>query len=219
MSNEINKFQATKSGRILTGLAARKAAALEQSGELEVISPTQMEHRIGIVFDDSGSMGREAIADAHEGVEEFLRSCEKDKTAVAVYPMNAEKLLLCSNLPAVAIMVKQIRASGGTPLIATAARMLKENNLTRAIVFSDGMPDTRTGYESLLKYKIPIDTVYISNGNFENEFLRQLAADTGGIYLHFQRGLSNFRTAFKYLSPGLRYMLADKSFADKIQGR
>jgi hypothetical protein len=218
MSNEISKFQATKSGRILTGLAARKAAALEQSGEPEVISPTQMEYRIGIVFDDSGSMGR-TIADAHEGCEEFLRSCEKDKTAVAVYPMNAEKLLLCSNLPAVAIMVKQIRASGNTPLIATAARMLKENNLTRAIVFSDGMPDTRSGYGSLLKYKIPIDTVYIADGACENEFLRQLAADTGGIYLHFQRGLSNFRTAFKYLSPGLRYMLADKSFTDKIQGR
>ena len=133
-------------------------------------------------------------------------------------------MLLCSNLPALAIMVKSIRATGGTPLVQRLSEMLGKNSLTRAIVFSDGCPQSYSGleYRSVLHTKIPVDTVYISNGYAEEraaEFMEKLARDTGGIYLCFERGKSNIRTAFKYLSPGLRYLLADKSFADKLQGR
>ena len=211
-------------GRILTGLAARKAQLAAELGFPEELKPTQMEHRIGIVFDDSGSMGAAQIADAHEGCEEFLRSCEPNKTAVAIYPMNAEPMLLCTNLPAIAIMVKSIRATGGTPLVQKLGEMMKKNSLTRAIVFSDGCPQgySELEYDSIKSTKIPVDTAYISSGYIEAraaEFMEKLARDTGGIYLCFERGKSNFRTAFKYLSPGLRYMLADKSFKDQIQGR
>lgn len=226
MSNEISKAGAFIPGKKLTGLAARKAAAREKTGEQAPIEPAAMKHRIGIVFDDSGSMGDEQNADAIAGVEEFLRSCVPNETAVAIQPLNKEGLRLNSNLPAVAIYVKGIRSTGGTPMIRQTNELLAANPLTRAIVFSDGAPTDNYGentlYKKLISYGIPIDTVYIPTSYIDESceaFMKKLAADTDGIYLRFERGKSNFRTAFKYLSPGLRYMLADKSFVAKLEGR
>lgn len=210
----------------LTGLAARKAAALANKENI-TIGPEEMEHRLGIIFDNSGSMRSEQIADAHAGIEEFLKSCEPNKTAVSVYPLNAEPLALSMNLPALALLVKRIHATGGTPLVSKLNEMLENHPFTRAIVFSDGMPNGyhENDYEKILDYKIPVDTVFITlggEGRYRDEeaerFMQKLAKDTGGIYLKFDRTKSNFRTAFKYLSPGLRYLLADKSFVDKLQG-
>ena len=206
----------------LSGLAARKQAAALATNEPIEIPAHEMEHRIGIVFDDSGSMGSAQIADAKAGVEEFLRSCEKDKTAVAIYPMNMEGIPLCSNLPAVAVYAQGISATGGTPLVRTANNMLNQNKLTRAIIFSDGSPTGDRDIEKLIAHGVPIDCVYIPDMYVDahaEQFMQELARNTDGIYLRFERGKSNFRAAFKYLSPGLRYMLADKSFVSKLEGR
>ena len=210
----------SSNGRILTGLAARKAQLASELGLPEELKPAQMEHRIGIVFDDSGSMRPDMIEDAHVGCEEFLRYCEPNKTAVCVYPMNADVLSPSTNLPALAMLINGIRATGGTPLIQKLSKMLRENKLTRAIVFSDGQPQsyTQAEYDFCVKSKIPVDTVFIGS-SYGGELMQKLASDCNGIFLQFERGKSNFRTAFKYLSPGLRYMLADKSFKDQIQGR
>lgn len=230
MSNELttkddNKPAVFKPGQRLTGLAAKRAAAEEATGQPKVTPPEEMKYRIGIVFDDSGSMGDEQNKDAIEGVEEFLRSCPANETAIAIQPLNKEGLRLNSNLPAVAIYVKGIRSTGGTPMIRQTNEMLAANRLTRVIVFSDGAPTDNVNenlYKKLTSYEIPIDTVYIPNSYIDEHcefFMKKLAEDTRGIYLRFQRGKSNFRTAFKYLSPGLRYMLADKSFVAKLEGR
>lgn len=214
----------------LTGLAARKAAEAAKALELNPnkpieINPSELPHRIGIVFDDSGSMETGGkINDAHEGVEEFLRSCEKNKTAIAMYPMCSAKLELCANLPAVAIMTKAIKATGGsTPLLQTLHKLKTENNLTRMIVFSDGMPDS-DNLAGITKDFGIVDTVFISDADdflYKEAavFMEDLAKRTGGIYLKFVRGKSNFRTAFKYLAPPLRYMLANQSFKDKLEGK
>lgn len=210
----------------LTGLAAKKAAiatelARVEPGKPAELDPNTMKDRIGIVFDDSGSMHGVRITDAIEGTEEFLRSCAKDQTSIAIYPMNAAPLQLNSNLPAVAIYVKGISPSGSTPLLQTLQKMQRANNLTRCIVFSDGSPsDGRFASYELLT-GIPVDTVSIDCliDSDADRFMATLAERTGGIYLRFERGKSNFRTAFKYLSPGLRYMLADKSFKEKVEGK
>ena len=216
----IQKPIVSSNGRILTGLAARKAQLASELGLPEELKPAQMEHRIGIVFDDSGSMRPDMIEDAHVGCEELLRYCEPNKTAVCVYPMNADVLSLSANLPALAMLINGIRATGGTPLIQKLSKMLRENKLTRAIVFSDGQPQsyTQAEYDFCVKSKIPVDTVFIGS-SYGGELMQKLASDCNGIFLQFERGKSNFRTAFKYLSPRLRYMLADKSFKDQIQGR
>jgi hypothetical protein len=231
MSNEIVK-KPSFAVKTPVGLAARRAAvnAMEPARAATAINPMEMEHRVGIVFDDSGSMaggwsGATApIDNAHAGVEEFLRSCKPQTTAVAVYPMNAAKLKLSSDLPSLAMLVKKIKATGGTPALSTLSQMITAEKLTRAILFSDG---EYYGYEfdivvaQCRAAKIPVDTVFIGDASEVKaiEDMQKLAEATGGIFLHFDPSKSNFRTAFKYLSPGYRAMLADKSFADKIQGK
>lgn len=225
MSNELGPVKAPfRVGAAKTGLAARKeaekAAGIIPAERPVEINPTELPHRIGIVFDDSGSMDEvNKINDAHAGVEEFLRSCEAGTTAVAVYPMCSEHYPLTSNLPALAILVNKIRATGRTPLRQTLLKMKRENNLTRMIVFSDGSPNDPNldGFDK--EFGI-VDTVFISNQSSYSaprDYMQQLAERTGGIFLEFQAGKANFKTAFKYLSPGLRYMLADKSFVEQIQ--
>lgn len=210
----------------VSGLAARKAAAAQANQLANIVIPKtaeEMENRIGIVFDESGSMAR-ALQTAKDGCVEFLRSCTKDQTAVCVYPLSGEPLELSGNLPAISLLVGNIHIGGSTPLVRTLRRMLNSNRLTRAIAFSDGKPDgySEGDYAEIIACKIPVDTVYIQTGVYSEaakEFMQKLAADTGGIFLEFKEGQSNFATAFKYLSPGLRYMLADKSFVASIEGR
>lgn len=220
------------------GLAARKQAlANKQKAEgIEVpIEPKDATHRIGIVFDDSGSMGGTKISDAHAGTEEFLRSCNPKDTAVTVHPMNTPnrcyghnnhaKIPLTTQMYAAAISIKTFDAIGGTPLFASLKEMLEEEPLTRAIVFSDGEPDWQD--EQLMECTIrlaiekknPVDTVFIGNKNDTHaiEIMKTIAERTGGIFMIFEPGKANFRTAFKYLSPGYRAMLADKSFVEKLQ--
>lgn len=222
------------------GLAARKMAAqkegllvIDPTLEFKKLNPLDMPDRIGIVFDDSGSMGGYTnyvspentvnlkIVDAHAGVEEFLRSCSPGKTAVTIYPMNMPPMKISCDLITMAMQIKTIEAIGGTPLIATLHKMLKENNLTRSIVFSDGYPnDARMDYVVGLakELKVPVDTVYFGGDQPEPiRFMKELAERTGGIFLHFDPSKMNFRTAFKYLSPGYYGMLADKSFVADIE--
>jgi uncharacterized protein YegL len=225
MSNELGPVKAPfRVGFKPTGLAAKiaaaKAAPQVEPERPKEPGPQDAEHRIGIVFDDSGSMFGKKLDDAKAGVEEFLRSCEKDKTAVCIYPMDGEKLPLTLNLPALGILVKKLEINSSTPLRATLERMKKENALTRMIVFSDGIPDN-DNLEGINKDFGIVDTVFISSysyaGSKARTYMKTLAELTGGIFLEFKAGSSNFRTAFKYLSPGLRYMLADKSFVEQIQ--
>lgn len=237
MSDEITKYNPssgppkfTPRGP-LTGLAAKKAAAeaaakeLEKTGEQEVKvrGVGDMEHRIGIVFDDSGSMGSgvgSKFENAKKGVEEFLRSCGKDNTAVAIYPMFGGEIKLTINLPAVALFTAGIPLGGGTPLLETLKKMKDENpSLTRAIVFSDGQPNNSrfSDYGIPRGWDLVVDTVFI--GSSGEDFMRKLAELTGGIFLKFDPSKSNFATAFKYLSPSMRHLLADRSFIDKIEGK
>ncbi len=201
------------------GLAAKKAAIAIAKGETPATPAEQMKDRIGIVFDDSASMGS-YITTAHQGVEEFLRSCRPNETAIAVYPMNSFSYPLTKDLPMLAMRIKSIRATGGTPLVQTLGSMLVAEPLTRAIVFSDGGPDTKD-ITAIVARKIPVDTVFIGNPHDTEAitFMRVLAERTGGVFLNFDPAKSNFRTAFKYLAPGYRAMLADKSFVSQLEGK
>lgn len=71
---------------------------------------------------------------------------------------------------------------------------------------------------------IPIDTVYFGTASEyaqkNIELLKYLSTQTGGYFLHFDPAKVNFRTAFKYLAPVHRLMLASESFkADVESGR
>lgn len=223
------------------GLQARKQA-LANKQQLDgtapaiiEIDPAKATHRIGILFDDSASMGGQKIADAHVGTEEFLRSCNPKDTAVAVYPMNEgnryygaaghKKIPLTNKMYTACVTIKTFDAIGSTPMFQTLQTMLANESLTRGIIFSDGEPNSDdeklmdSAIAQAIEKKIPIDTVFIG-AEWDTkaiEIMKTIAERTGGIFLIFDPNKANFRTAFKYLSPGFRAMLADKSFAEKLQ--
>lgn len=220
------------------GLQAKKQALankLKEEGRVAECNPKDATHKIGIVFDDSASMGGTKISDAHAGTEEFLRSCNPSDTAITVHPMNSESrygghdshkvIPLTSQMYAAAMSIKTFGAVGGTPLFLTLKEMLQAQPLTRAIVFSDGEPnyDDELLMDSTIniavEMKVPVDTVFIGHQNDTHaiEIMKTIAERTGGYFLIFDPNKSNFRTAFKYLSPGYRAMLADKSFVEKLQ--
>jgi Mg-chelatase subunit ChlD len=218
------------------GLAAAQVAAknkpeLAKKEEFKPIDMKDATNKIGIVFDDSGSMSGQPILDAHAACEEFVKNCNPTNTALSVYPMNADTsytgsiqtIKLTTDLIAVIKAVKQIRATGGTPLYETLLEMLEKEELTRGIVFSDGAPQRTNevkeeAFRIAKEKKIPVDSVYIGEDDKNAiELMKEIAERTGGVFLHFKPGKANFRTAFKYLTPGLRAMLMDKSFVEKLQ--
>lgn len=211
------------------GLAAKMAAkndALAKTGafDFKSLNPEEMAERLGIVFDDSGSMSGQAILDAHAGVEEFLRNCKPGQTSVTIYPMNAERIKLSCDLITLSILVHKIEATGGTPLVQKLLQMMRNENIKRAIVFSDGSPNNTYLGEVIplsKEKKIPVDTVYIGPDlDTPISFMRGLAEATGGVFLHFDPKKTNFRTAFKYLTPGYYGMLSSSSFRNDLeQGR
>lgn len=229
-------FQIKSQVGLAAKLAAHKSASTVAEGqELQAPAPKAqpitylavndpaIKDRIGIVFDDSVSMSGSKLREAKDGVIEFLKSCIPNQTAVALYPMGGSKFKLETNLIYLAGKVLEIELSGSTPLVVTANRLLSENTtLTRGVVFSDGQPNnpyTESLVATCKERKVPLDTVYIS-GSYVNEvavaFMRKLAEDTGGTFIHLKPGVS-MRNTFKYLAPCYRALLTDKSFVENLQ--
>jgi Mg-chelatase subunit ChlD len=195
------------------------------------IDPTKAEHRIGIVFDDSGSMCGEPIRKAKEAVAGFLKTCNPSNTAITVYPLNASPKPLTNNWGLVNLFTASLKDSGGTPLYGTVMQCINNEPVTRMVVFSDGEPDyyerdtadisnepvkRKEGQciDLCTEKKIKVDTVYIGHG--ENLFLKRLAERTGGIYIHFT-DMSVFAKNMKYLAPTFYAMLADPSVKDQVE--
>lgn len=216
------------------GLAAKREALAAKQKESGVATmefdgpPEKAVHRIGIVFDDSGSMSGSKIEDAHEGCEEYIRYCDPRTTAISVYPMNPRDhgaIALTTKLYSVAQGIKTFQATGGTPLFETTGNMLDNEALTRGIIFSDGSPNwnDETKKEEVIgkakEKKIMLDTVFIGEKYDTKaiELMKWIAEQTGGVFIFLEKGKANFRTAFKYLTPGYRALLADKSFVAKIE--
>lgn len=211
------------------------------------VEPELAPDRIAILFDDSSSMSSgypvSKIRDAQEGTIEFLKNCQVNLVACGVFPMNAEAIPLDTNLPKTAAIVPLIAATGSTPMYTTWKKIqeLKQDSThidhppvpayTRVIIFSDGQPTDNIYYsrnsnlhEQCIKVsieaKVPVDTVYISDGgsnDTDSDILKEIAERTGGFYLKFDRTKTNFRQAFKYLTPGMRLMLQDPNFKRDVE--
>jgi len=218
------KLAAHKSASTVAEGAELAATPKPPSAPITYLAVTDpaIKDKIGIVFDDSGSMSGSAIQEAKDGVIEFLRSCIPNTTAIAIYPMNAPAIRLDTDLPKLAAQVLTIKATDYTPLVETTIRLIEQTNgITRGVVFSDGSPDSKdTGHlVGLCKLRnVPLDTCYIGseNNQYAIDFMRKLAEDTGGTFIHLKPGVS-IRNTFKYLAPAYRAMLADKSFVNKLE--
>lgn len=202
------------------GIAAQREQAM---AELKSINPLECTNRLGIIFDDSISMAGQKIKDARMGITNFLSSCKPQETSIALYPLESSSKTLTIDYNTLNVYVSCLTTIGGTPLYEAIKRCQNNEKLTRNVVFSDGEPNPDDIYhkDDVIQYarenKVPIDTVFIgdklSRGYKE---LEQLAELTGGIFVHFEDSAQLNRN-LKYLSPGLRGLLADPSIKNKVE--
>lgn len=213
------------------GMAARLETAQETAQK--PINPDDFANRLGIVFDDSSSMGGTAIELAHQAVETFIKNCNSNDTCLAVYPLNAKPQILSNDFAQIGLYTMALVASGGTPLYTRLTEILSKEKMTRAIAFSDGGPtDGKTNYnffddtgtkadhESVIKAyvaaKIPIDTVFIGDDEHGEEIMKDLANRTGGTYLHFTKP-EDMAKGLKYLAPRYRALLANAELKARVE--
>src|SRR6266536_3385003 len=88
MSEENNKLAVkVKMPSFKKGIAANRHNAEQTIKELD---PKSVPNRLGLVFDDSGSMGGEAIEHAHSAVKNFTQSCNYNDTSLPLSPLNID---------------------------------------------------------------------------------------------------------------------------------
>jgi hypothetical protein len=257
MKDFLAKAAALKAEQDAKALATSSPEAPEALAETKKAitygAPEKMPERIGIVFDDSGSMHGTPIKNAREGVIEFMRYCTMNLTSVGVFKMssyedgyNYGNLLtsegvgnFTANLPALAAEVATFSCIGTTPMYATVgAALAAPEKPTRLVVFSDGSPDDDdvlkckkvTG--SAIAAKVPVDTIFFSNfdvNTTDEEYdafektsdavanLKELAHQTGGVFIFFKPGKTTFKRIMAALSPGRRLALTDGNYLKALQ--
>lgn len=132
-----------------------------------------------LLIDVSGSMGlgmrngKRRIDGLRDTVKE-IQSSHRDTRMIAfgMSDFDASSVGFVGTVP---------EPSGGTPL-HTAIAFARKNEIGRAVVISDGIPDSRThAMEEARSFGGRIDVVFVGNpGEPGEEFLRQLAEATGG---------------------------------------
>lgn len=234
--NSLQKTHKLPAFGLKKGIAAN-AHAYEQ--KVKSIDPQKVPNRLALVLDDSMSMGENGMKDAHSAIEAFVVNCNYEDTSIAVYPLNKEPKTLISDYSLVTLYSNTIWASGGTPIYFKLSELIDTENITRAILFSDGDPtDGRLlqggenywgasdsqfkerAPKTIAKYvekKIPIDTIFIGYENSSGfKEMQEIAKQTGGTFLHFTDS-SVLRKSLKYLAPKFRGLLANPEIKAKIE--
>jgi len=219
-------------GGLKKGIAANRQAF---DNNLRSIDPTTVPNRLGLVIDDSSSMGEEGMSNAHKAVKSFTDNCNMKDTSIAVYPLNREPKPLTCDYDLLNMYVLGLKATGGTYLYTTLKKMI-EQSITRAIVFSDGGPtdsclvrdpdsynymkDDTLALSIVKEYKekeIQIDCIFIgledSNGYKE---LQELSKQTNGTFVHF-KDTSSLAKSLKYLAPKYVALLANPEIKARIE--
>lgn len=218
-----NNTSLIKKGPLMkpVGLAAKVAQAQANKKDEPKVDCSTFTNRIGIIIDDSGSMGEEGMKMVHQGIDAFVKNCNYGIDALALYPLEQEHKPLTNNLAEIAIYGQSLHIHGSTPLFERLINLIDNEPITRAVAFSDGSPNTYAPKKECIdKYKekkVPIDTIYIGSaggGGYEN--MKDIAEQTGGTFLHFT-DVSVLGKSLKYLAPKLRYMLENAELKAKIQ--
>jgi len=178
-------------------------------------------NRIGLMPDCSGSMHGEKEQHLRSACEEFIRSCDFSNTSVAIRTFGLEGAELRGPLSRSSVILNtltnQLRATGGTPMLACLRDSIENLSMTRGLVISDGSATDWIAVqhpynnEVVEKYKaagIPVDCVHIGDSTSGEGLLKFLAEATGGLFIKF-KNTGNFAQAFKYLAPAYRAMLGD----------
>lgn len=218
------------------GIMANKAAYDKHMKETD---PKTVANRLGLVLDDSASMGQQGMEDAHKAVQGFTANCSPMDTSIAVYPLNASRKQLTCDFDLVNMYVNGIWATGGTPIYGTLSTLIETESITRAVVFSDGDPtdsscleiESNSAFhyggwtknlapETIKKFNAkesPIDTIYIGDaGTNGYKEMKELARLTNGTFIHF-KDTASLSSGLKYLAPKYRALLSNPEIKAKIE--
>jgi Mg-chelatase subunit ChlD len=184
-------------------------------------------HRLCLMLDCSGSMAGQDIKDEAAAAQDLVQNANMDNTAIAIrtFPPKVSTEL-STDKGMLWFMVQGIEAEGGTPLGECLSSCIKEVNMTRGIIISDGQPTdmnrSRMDFEGqdqeelpndstkkfclpYIEKKIPIDTIHIGLGSGE-EVLQEISKLTGGIYIKF-KDIKSLTESLHYLLPEHRHLL------------
>lgn len=223
-------------GGLKKGILANKA---NFDHAMKEVDPLKVTNRIGLVLDDSGSMGHDGMKNAHEAVKGFTANCSMLDTSIAVYPLNKDSKPLTCNYDLVNLYVSSIFATGGTPIYGKLDTLITNEPITRAVLFSDGGPTDSSlltaqedtwGYTNkpkevaigtIKKYtdkEIPIDTIFIGLDDTSNGYkeMKKIAELTGGVFIHF-KDVTSLASNLKYLAPRYRALLANADIKARIE--
>ncbi len=189
----------------------------------------QVTDKIILLFDNSGSMGesyktstRDAMA--RLGVKEFILK-KSNTTALRLQPLNIkdsfetirEELYLLDKIRLL-IKLDAIEVFGSTPFWASLYASLRLKP-SRIIVFTDGSPTDSGSVSELVKYNIPIDTVYIGpDSKIARNLLREISQKTNGIFMAFE-DMEAFKKAFTFLLPEHRAQLMLPGKIEELGGK
>jgi|ERR1700687_1426979 len=220
-------------GGLKKGILANKA---EFDHHMSNIDPKTVPNRLGLVIDDSGSMGSDGMENAHKAVQGFTASCNMKDTSIAVFPLNKESKHLVCDYDLVNLYVSSLQATGGTPIYTVLEKLITDEAITRAVLFSDGSPTDSTVLEQeksawsskpvelaqkVIKLyqaqEIPIDTIYIGmEGSTGFNEMKKIAELTNGTFINFKDS-NSLASGLKYLSPKYRALLANPEIKERIQ--
>lgn len=211
--------------------------------ELKTIDPKTIPNRIGIVLDDSGSMGHNGMNNVHSAVKGFTNNCNIRDTSIAVYPLNAGAKSLICDYDFINLYVSGIWDTGGTPIYEKLKSLIESEEINRAVLFSDGeptdssiliedtsdMPDTiksvfykenklaKKVINIYLEKEIPIDTIFIGRENNQGyKEMQKIAELTKGTFIHF-KDTTSLSTGLKYLAPKYRALLSNPEIKARIE--
>jgi Mg-chelatase subunit ChlD len=206
-----NKISVTKGGSLHARIAEaelRKEVSPNSSPE-GFVDPFGLPNRIVIMIDQSGSMGGEPIKLLENAVQDFVQKSNPSDTAIAVESFPEETSIEMTNdKMKLWMLCMGLRGSGGTPMYECMRKAL-DIKMTRAIIISDGQPDS-SPRDMAVEYKnknIPIDTVHIGESSYGEDCLKEISEITGGLFVKF-KDIRSFSTAFAFLLPETRAQAA-----------
>lgn len=193
------------------------------------LKPGQSVHgieRVQIIMDVSGSMenrmqdDRMRIVAAKKAIEFFLDHSQPHQCAIGLTVFGTTTCLGVETLTSPSYVYDDVRhqltyltAKGFTPMAEALHSVIRQEIISRAIVVSDGLPDSKDAAfreaEMYIERGFPIDTIYIgTEGDQGHKFMVQLAKMTGGIFA-FASDLKAFEKAFGQLETSARIQLMD----------
>jgi len=154
-------------------------------------------------------MSGSKIQSLRDACVSFIQSCNFSDTALALEPFStreceAQRVPLSCFEPFLTTTVQMLTSHGSTPMAEAMDFVLQTYSLTRAVLVSDGQPDSEESvYEVASRYReasLPCDCVHIGDSTDGEACLRKVAEMTGGQYIKFT-DITSFSRSFKYLTP------------------